>query len=93
MPSPLATRRAPDPASDRQPLALTDAQITTVMQLARPLSPDQRSAFVELLAAKLNGCREIGDGALYQVCRDLQRELFSPPLETEPHHGGKYGRM
>jgi hypothetical protein len=76
------------------PLALTDAQITAVMALARPLSPDQRTAFVELLAAKLNGHREIGDGTLYQLCRDLQRELFSPPLETKPGHRrvGKYGR-
>jgi hypothetical protein len=77
-----------------QPLALSDEQITTIMALARPLSPDQRTAFVELLAAKLNGRREIGDGTLYQVCRDLQRELFLPPLETEPHHRhtGKYAR-
>ena len=35
-----------------QPLALTDEQITTIMQLSRPLLPDQRTAFVELLAAK-----------------------------------------
>jgi hypothetical protein len=75
------------------PLALTDAQITAVMQLSRPLLPAQRTAFVELLAAKLNGHREIGDGLLYQICRDLQRELFSPPLEAdERHRVGKYGR-
>lgn len=97
MPSPTLTRthspESPDPPPS--PLALSDAQITTIMALSRPLSPDQRIAFVELLAAKLNGRREIGDGTLYQLCRDLQRELFSPPLET--HHGaargaGKYGR-
>jgi hypothetical protein len=64
-----------------QPLALTDAQITTVMQLSRPLLPDQRTTFGELLAAKLNGRPEIGDGTLYQLCRELQRELFDPPLD------------
>jgi hypothetical protein len=77
------------------PLKLTDSQITTVMQLSRPLLPDQRVAFVELLTAKLNGHREIGDGMLYQLCRELQRELFPPPFEE--HYGrvrdaGKYGR-
>ena len=99
MPSPspsLARTRAPDPASDQppQPLALTDAQITTIMAFARPLPPDQRRTFVELLPAKLNGRREIGDGALYQFCRDLQRELLIPPLETEPGHRSvsKYAR-
>jgi hypothetical protein len=30
-------------------------------------------AFVELLVARLNGHREIGDGALYRLCRELQR--------------------
>jgi hypothetical protein len=62
------------------PLALTDSQISAIMALARPLSPDQRSRFLELLAAKLNGQRELGDGAIYRLCRDLQRQLFSPPI-------------
>jgi hypothetical protein len=51
-------------------------------------------AFARLLA-KLNGQRELGDGALYRLCRELQRELFDPPLQS--HHGrvagvGKYSR-
>jgi hypothetical protein len=66
-----------------QPIALSDDQITTIMALARPLAPDQRTAFVELLITKLNGRREIGDGALYQLCRELQRELLIPPLGTD----------
>jgi hypothetical protein len=78
-----------------RPIALTDSQITAVMQLSRPLTPDQRIAFVEMLTAKLNGHHEIGDGMLYQLCRELQRELFSPPFEES--HGrirgaGKYSR-
>jgi hypothetical protein len=61
------------------PLALTDAQIASIMGLERPLLPHQRTAFLEMLATKLNGQSEIGDGAIYRLCRDLQRELFSPP--------------
>jgi hypothetical protein len=57
------------------PLALTDAQLTAIMGLARPLLPAQRTAFLEMLAAKLNGRREIGDGMLYQLCRELQRPI------------------
>jgi hypothetical protein len=53
------------------PLALSDSQLTTIMQLSRPLLPDQRVTFVELLATRLNGHREIGDSALYQLCRDF----------------------
>jgi hypothetical protein len=62
------------------PLALTDAQITTVMQLSRPLHPAQRVAFVELLVARLNGQHVIGDGQLYQICRELQRQVLGAPV-------------
>jgi hypothetical protein len=67
------------------------------MQLARPFLPDQRTAFLQMVAAKLrercNG--DVGDGVIYRLCRELQRELLVPPLES--HHGhvkhvGKYAR-
>jgi hypothetical protein len=72
------------------PLALTDEQITTLMQLARPLLPDQRTAFLKMLATRLNGHRELGDGALYRLCRELQREVFDPPTFGSGSVG-KYG--
>src|SRR5262245_54217183 len=37
------------------------------MGLVRPLQP--RSAFLEMLAAQLDGRRELGDGQLYRLCR------------------------
>jgi hypothetical protein len=70
-------------------LRLSDEQITTVMQLTRPLTPHQRTAFLEMLAAKLNGRREIGDGSLYQLLRELQRQHFSPP-QFDSDSGGKW---
>jgi hypothetical protein len=52
--------------------------------------PDQRTAFVELLAAKLNGRHEIGDGQLHRLCAELQRKLFDPPdlgsMRAVPRH-------
>jgi hypothetical protein len=94
MPSLSPATRAPDPASDQPPapLALTDAQITTIMALARPLLPDQRTAFLEMVAAKLrelcNG--DVGDGVIYRLCRELQREFFDPPLSHAPGMSSKY---
>jgi hypothetical protein len=38
------------------------------------------------VSAKLQGRGELGDGAIYRLCRELQRELFSPPLATERGH-------
>jgi hypothetical protein len=63
------------------PLALSDSQITAVMALARPLLPSQRTAFLEMLAAKLDGRGEIGDGQLHQLCRELQRQAVGASLE------------
>jgi hypothetical protein len=40
------------------------------------LTPDQRIAFVEMLTAKLNGHHEIGDGMLYQLCRNCSVSYF-----------------
>jgi hypothetical protein len=74
------------------PLALSDSEIATIMQLARPLLPAQRVAFLEMLAARLNGQRELGDGAIYRLCRELQRQYFRPP-QFDSDNGGKYDRL
>ena len=63
-----------------EPLRLTDAQLTTIMQLSRPLQPAQRRIFVEMIAAQLNG-HEVGDGQLYRICRELQRQVLGAPIE------------
>jgi hypothetical protein len=93
MPSPLTETRSPDELP--QPVRLSDAQITCIMALARPLLPDQRNAFLEMVTAKLARCNgQVGDGVIYRLCRELQREMLVPLLD-EPHHhhrGGKYGR-
>jgi hypothetical protein len=72
------------------PIALTDEQITTIMQLTRPLQPEQRVVFFEMLAAKLRGRSDLGDGAIYRLCRDLQREVFDPPVIERTGSTSKY---
>jgi hypothetical protein len=64
-----------------KPLALTDSQMSTVMNAAAVLTnPLDRSAFLVALAAALRDEREIGDGILGRTIRRLQREYFRPPL-------------
>ena len=79
MPTPSPARtRTPEPSPDQSPVALTDSQITTIMQLARALLPDQRARFLEMVAAKLaRRSGDVGDGVIYRLCRELQRELLS----------------
>jgi hypothetical protein len=72
------------------PLALSDSQLDQIMRLAAPLQPGQRIIFLEMLAAKLNGQRELGDGVVYRAARELQREYFSPP-DFATDNGNKWG--
>jgi hypothetical protein len=46
-------------------IALNDYQLALIMDLATPLARKQRSAFLEAVAARLEG-RQVGDGTLYR---------------------------
>jgi hypothetical protein len=69
------------------PLALSDAQVDAVVRAAQPLAPADRGAFLEELGRVLAGYREIGDGQLYVVIREVQRRHFDAPRNTgwTPH--------
>jgi len=71
------------------PLALTDDQMTQVFRCAAPLGPADRSDFLRGVAEALAG-RELGDGVVQRVCREVQRRYFTPPI-NKGHHAGKYG--
>ena len=72
------------------PIALTDAEITSIMRMARPLQPDDRVRFVELVAAKLRGRRELGEGTVWRTCVEIQRQLFRPPDLARSNGSSKY---
>jgi hypothetical protein len=68
-------------------LALTDAQLDTVFNAARPLQPRERSRFLEDVAAELAAYPDPGDGTVAKVCRQLQKKYCDPPQLAEL---GKY---
>jgi hypothetical protein len=61
------------------PLALSDSQLETVYRAASPLAPEVRGAFLELVAQRLAGAGEIGDGTVARVCAEAQRRFWIPP--------------
>jgi hypothetical protein len=69
-----------------QPISLSDIAMTQIMQAARPLQPHERETFLQLVAARLNGKRELGDGEIFRLIREVQRAVFDPP------HLGTYGK-
>jgi hypothetical protein len=58
-------------------LRLSDEQLTAVMAAAKPLSPPDRSAFLEQVAQALQAAPEIGDGVLHRTIATLQRQFLS----------------
>jgi DNA-directed RNA polymerase specialized sigma24 family protein len=61
------TASAPEPT-----LRLRDRQLDMVMAAAEPLPPDDRSSFLEAVAAALRD-REIGDGTIGRAIREVQK--------------------
>jgi hypothetical protein len=73
------------------PLRLTDEQLTAIMKLARPLQPQCRTAFMEILSHILRGRADVGDGELHRVCRQIIRDnhLFEAPADLA---GGRWSK-
>ena len=64
---------------------LTDRQQSAVLNAANPLEGCQRDAFMIALALLLNNRSEIGDGELFRILRELQREHYDfPRMTAEP---------
>jgi hypothetical protein len=72
------------------PLALSDSQLETVYRAASPLAPEVRGAFLELVAQRLAGAGEIGDGTVARVCAEAQARFWIPPDLSKSRDQSKY---
>jgi hypothetical protein len=80
------------PSLPPRPLALSDSEITTIMAAARPLSPADRDAFLEHVAAALAALPMRGDGVVARTVREVFKQHWkAPEIERKPY-GGKYAR-
>jgi hypothetical protein len=63
------------------PIRLTDAQLTEIFRLTKPLQPACRDEFLQILAHELRDRSEVGDGELYRTARQIIRDnhLFEAP--------------
>jgi hypothetical protein len=64
-----------------RPLALTDEQLDLLHRMAWPLAPADRAAFLELVAERLRGQTELGDGVVHRIAVQCQRAFWSPTLD------------
>jgi hypothetical protein len=61
------------------PIRLTDSELDAIMTACRPLEPARRDDFLRQVAASLQACHEIGDGVVYRVVAEVQRQHFDAP--------------
>jgi hypothetical protein len=61
-------------------LRLTDSEMTTVLNAAKPLDVSRRDEFLQEVATALAAMPMRGDGRVYQVVREIQRKHFDPPF-------------
>jgi hypothetical protein len=63
-----------------KPIALTDAEMNTILELAAPLSVEARDRFLIELASELASCDAmLGPGLIYRLGHAVQRRIFMPP--------------
>jgi hypothetical protein len=65
------------------PIALTDSELDIVFAAARPLQLEDRDPFLRDVAERLAALPERGDGLVFQICREVQREHWDPPTGLE----------
>jgi hypothetical protein len=55
-------------------LRLTDSEMDIVFAVARPLAVQDRDPFLRDVAERLAALPHLGDGLVFQICREVQRE-------------------
>jgi hypothetical protein len=75
-------------------IKLTDTELDQVFRAAGPLPVADRDRFLQAVAERLCGASNVGPGAVYRVCHELQKEFMSghyPDLSTG--HWQKWRRL
>jgi hypothetical protein len=65
------------------PLHFFDEEMDLLLELSRPIEPAQRSAFLDAVAAAIEG-QASGPGLVHQVGRRVQRQFWDPPTVADP---------
>jgi hypothetical protein len=62
-----------------QPIALSDDELTAIMDAARPLAPCDRDRFLRAVAQAIVDLPERGPGSVYRAIHATFRMHFDPP--------------
>jgi hypothetical protein len=65
------------------PLRLSDSELDIVFAAAQPLAVNDRDPFLRDVAERLAALPHLGDGLVFQICREVQRKHWEPPVGPE----------
>jgi hypothetical protein len=60
-------------------LSLSDAELAIITELAAPIAPSLRDAFLKSVAVVLAQCATREPGLVYRLAKDEQRRFLEPP--------------
>ena len=75
-----------------RPLYLTDEQLDAVHRAATPLPPNDRSAYLQMVAELLRDEHTLGDGTVARAAATAQAYFLRPPAIQGMKGVGKYAR-
>ena len=79
-------------APARPPLALSDESLSTLLRLAQPLAPADRSQFLLDVADELRSYPVLGDGLIARVASTVQRRYRCAPDLSRGNHVPRWAR-
>jgi predicted DNA-binding transcriptional regulator YafY len=62
-----------------RPIALSDDELSAIMNAAKPLQPADRDRFLRAVAEAITALPEIGPGSVHRAISELQRRYFVAP--------------
>jgi hypothetical protein len=73
------------------PLALSDAELAVVMQLAEPIPVKKRDAYLKSVALVLCQCTTRSPGLVHRLALEEQRRFLRPPSRFQvPRRSVRY---
>jgi hypothetical protein len=61
------------------PLQLNDEEMNVLLTLAGAIDQQLRPQFLQEVAQELEAKRQIGEGSVHRLARQIQRRFFDPP--------------
>jgi hypothetical protein len=62
-----------------RPIALSDDELSAIMNAAKPLQPADRDRFLRAVAEAITALPEIGPGSVHRAIAELQSRYFVAP--------------